>query len=387
MTKRHRRLVLAGVVIAAAAIGAFAFTQLRPVSVTVARPEQNVAMRVFGLGTVEARITSRIGFAVGATLTDLQADHGDLVRKGDVLARLDATEQGAKVAKAEALVLAARVGARKAEANIEKARAVLAQRQVANRRTQALAKRNVASEQAAEEAKRDEDVAAAELAVARSEVEVAKAQIADAQAGLDFERTLLDHHTLTAPYDAVVVERHKEAGTVIRAGDPIFTLLAPETVWILAHIDESRAGPIREGQAAEIRLRSMPQDTFQGHVARIGIESDRVSEERRVWVTCANCPPRMHLGEQAEVRVTVAELERAVLVPEQMVSDFDGRAGTAWIVRDGRLDQARMAFRHRSEDARLEVTGGLPDGSAVVTARVPGLRAGRPARIVESRTP
>ncbi|MFO1188360.1 MAG: efflux RND transporter periplasmic adaptor subunit [Alphaproteobacteria bacterium] len=387
MTKRHRRLVFAGVVIAAAAIGVFAFTQLRPVSVTVARPEQNVTIRVFGLGTVEARITSRIGFAVGATLTDLYADHGDRVRQGDVLARLDATEQGARVAKAEALVLAARVGARKAEANIEKARAVLAQRQVANRRTQALAKRNVASEQSAEEAKRDEDVAAAELAVARSEVEVAKAQLADAQAGLDYERTLLDHHALTAPYDAVIVERHKEAGTVIRTGDPIFTLLAPETVWVLAHIDESRAGPIREGQAAEIRLRSLPQDAFDGRVARIGIESDRVSEERRVWVTCTNCPPHMHLGEQAEVRVTVAELEQALLLPEQMVSDFDGRAGTAWIVHNGRLDRARLAFRHRSEDARLEVIGGLADGSAVVNAMVPGLRTGRAARIVESRAP
>jgi HlyD family secretion protein len=387
MTRRQLRYAFAGLALVAAAIGVVAYLRLSPVSVTVARAEPNVVIRAFGLGTVEARIVSKIGFEVGAALTELSVDHGDSVRKGDILARLHTAEQEARVAKAEAVLLGATVSVRKAEANFEKARAVLAQRQLANQRTQGLARRNVASAQAAEETKRDEDVAAAELAVARSEIEVAKALLADARAGLSFERTILDHHVLAAPYDAIVVERHKEAGTVIRAGDSIFTLMAPETVWVLAHVDESRAGSIREGQAAEVRLRSLPQQTFAARVARIGIESDRVSEERRVWVTCTDCPPRIHLGEQAEVRITVAALEQALLVPEMLVTDFDGRTGTAWIVRDGRLDQARLAFRHRSDDARLEVTSGLPSDALVVTEIVPGLRAGRAARIIEARAP
>lgn len=64
-------------------------------------------------------------------------------------------------------------------------------------------------------------------------------------------------------------------------------------------MDESRAGGVEVGQAAEVRLRSLPHETFAGHVARIDIESDRVSEERRVHVACDRCPPRFHLGEQA----------------------------------------------------------------------------------------
>ena len=92
----------------------------------VVQPERNVAIRVFGLGTVEARIVSRVGFEVSAALTELTVDHGDMVKKGDVLARLHSTEQQAKVARAEAGVLAAEEDVRKAGANVDRARALLA---------------------------------------------------------------------------------------------------------------------------------------------------------------------------------------------------------------------------------------------------------------------
>ncbi len=91
----------------------------------------------------------------------------------------------------------------------------------------------------------------------------------------------------------------------------IFTLMDPETVWTLAYVDEARAGAIAVGQTAEVRLRSLPHDVFSGTVARIGIESDRVNEERRVWIACDQCPAQVYLGEQAEVRITVAELKDA----------------------------------------------------------------------------
>ena len=61
-------------------------------------------------------------------------------------------------------------------------------------------------------------------------------------------------------------------------------------MWALAYVDESRAGAIKEGQPAEVRLRSLPQQVFPAKVVRIGLESDRVSEERRVYVKCDVCP-------------------------------------------------------------------------------------------------
>ena len=74
---------------------------------TVAEMSVNVPVRVFGLGTVEARVLSKVGFEVGAAVTELNADHGDTVSQGTVLARLQTTQQEAKVARAKAAVLSA----------------------------------------------------------------------------------------------------------------------------------------------------------------------------------------------------------------------------------------------------------------------------------------
>ena len=386
LNRPRAKLVLAGALVMAMVAIALLFSSFRPLTVQVATNHSNVPVRVFGLGTVEARVLSKVGFEIGATIVKLAADHGDLVKKGDVLAKLHSAEQEAKVARAEAAVASAEVGLIKAKANVERTQAVLAQKQEANRRKQALVGRRVVSEQSAEEAIRDEAVAKADLAVAESDVKVAEALVRDARAALQYERILLDHHTLYAPFDAKVVQRLTEPGTVIKAGEPVFTLVAPETVWALTYVDESRAGFIRVGQPAEVRLRSLPQQLFKARVARIGIESDRVSEERRVYVKCEQCPPSFHLGEQAEVFITVAKLGKAVLVPDAAVRGFDGAKAKAWTVENGRLRQREISFRHRTENSMLEVADGLPDGARIVTEIQPSFREGRSVRIAEPGT-
>lgn len=381
------RYALAGAAILALALLAVAVFNNRPIAVQVATIQHNVPIRVFGLGTVEARVLSRVGFEVGATLAEVKADHGDRVSRGQVLALLATGEQEAKVAKARAALSIAEVNIVKSATNVEKAEAVLAQRVAANRRKQSLAGRDVVSQQTAEEAVRDEAVAHADVAVAKSEVENARAQLVDARAQLLFEETMLRHRTLVAPYDALVIERHKEPGSVIKAGDAIFTLIANDSHWGLAFVDEARAGFIKEGQKVDARLRSRPLDSFTGEVVRIGLESDRVSEERRVFIRGSNPPSRLHLGEQAEFWITVATLDEALLVPEAAVHGYDGREGRVWIVADGRLQQRVVKFRHRTEDSRLEIVSGLPDGASVVTALAAGLREGRAARTTPAAQP
>ncbi len=376
-------LVAAGVM--AAVMLGLAIYGNRPISVQVALVERNVPVRVFGLGTVEARVLSRIGFEVGAALAELHADHGDRVTKGQVLARLSLGEQEAKVAKARAALEIATVNITRAEANLEKSRAVLAQKQEANRRKQTLVGRDIVSQQVAEEAARDEAVAKADVVVAESEIASARAQLTDAKAQVQFEETLLRHRTLVAPYDAIVIERHKELGTVVKAGDPIFTLIAAGSYWGLAYVDEARAGYIQEGQRVDARLRSRPQDAFTGQVVRVGLESDRVTEERRVYIKGDNPPPRVFLGEQVEFLITVAQLDKALLVPEAAVQGYNAREGKVWTVEGGRLRQRLVKFRHRTEDARLEIVDALPEGVRVVTRVESSFRDGRAASVSEGK--
>jgi HlyD family secretion protein len=382
---RNRRGTIAALATAAIAILIYFLASARPLAVQVAVPEKDVTVRVFGLGSVEAQVLARVGFEVGATIAEVKADHGDTVRKGDELARLVTGEQEARVAKARAARLLADSNIKRAEANLEKTSAVLAQKIEANRRKQTLAGRSVVSEQTAEEAVRDEAVAKADVAVARSEGETAKAQLADADAQLTFEETLLRHRTLVAPFDAVVIERHKEPGSVVKAGDPVFTLIAANSYWGLAFVDEARAGFIEEGQRVDARLRSRPLEAFVGKVLRIGLESDRTTEERKVYVRGDSPPSRIYLGEQAEFWITVAKLPNALLVPEAAVNGFDGRQGRVWTIEDGRLQRRAVSFRHRTEDARLEVAGDLPANAQVVTGLVAGMTEGRRARPVEAR--
>ena len=379
-----RRVWLFGLLAALAIAAGFLFLTERPLTVTVAQPESDVALRIYGLGTVEARILSRVGFEVGGALTAFAVDAGDRVAPGQEMASLHAAEQEARVARARAAVAANEANLAKADAAVVRARAVLAQREAENRRQQGLAQRDVASVQRAEEAQRDEDVARADLAVAEADVAVIRAQGMDAAAGLRQEETLLAHHRLIAPYDALVVARHAEAGAVVKAGDPVLTLIDPATVWIQAYVDEERAGQLALGQPGTIRLRSQPAAEFRGTIARIGIESDRVNEERRVWLTCADCPAEMFLGEQAEVRILTGTRATALMVPELAITGFDGHRGTVWTVADGRLTRAELTFGARDDRGRVEVTAGLPEGAAIV-ARVPkGAAEGRRARIAEA---
>jgi HlyD family secretion protein len=364
------------------AIGAgVLFLTERPLTVTVVEPETDVALRIYGLGTVEARVLTRVGFEVSATLLTLSADAGDSVAQGQILGALHQGEQEARVARAHAAVEASLANQAKAEASVARARAILAQRETANLRLLELTRQDAASIQRAEEAQRDEDVARAEEAVAVAERDVIRAQAADAAAALQLEETLLAHHRLFAPFDAVIVTRHAETGAVVRAGDPIFTLIDPATVWIQAYIDEERAGQLALGQPGTIRLRSQPAGEFHGTIARIGLESDRVNEERRVWLNCADCPAEMFLGEQAEVRILTGTRDTALMVPEVAIAGFDGFRGKVWTVQDGRLVRVELAFGARDDRGRIEVASGLSDGAQIVASPPLGASEGRLARI------
>lgn len=387
MRKRTIRYLLALLGLAALGAMSFVFIFMRPLPVEVAQPAENVPVKVFGLGTVEARILSKVGFEVGGALIRLNADHGDRVKEGNVLARLHSAEQEARITKAKAGMVNAEAAVQMAEATVDKARAVLAQKKQTNRRRQALVAQQTVSVETAEESQMEEDVAAAELAVAISDVEVAKAALEDAKAQYELEKVQLDHHVLKAPYDAIVVQRHKELGAVLAPGEVLFTLVAPETVWTLAYVDEARAGGIRLGQSAEVRLRSLPHQTFHGHVTRIDIESDRVSEERRIYIGCDQCPDSFHLGEQAEVLITTAVMDEALLVPEAVIDGFDGTTGTVWTVEDGELHRREVAFGQRTLDSRLEIVSGLPEGAQVVITLRRALREGRAATAQKETSP
>jgi HlyD family secretion protein len=381
----RKLLALIAIVLAVVVAGGFAAwaVAFRPIAVQVAKPAQNVLVQVFGLGTVEARVTSKIGFKVSGVLVDLRADVGDRVAKGAVLARLDDREQSAQVARAKAAIQQTEANLQRAQASVEKAQANLANAKSINERRQKLVQTNIASVETAQTAQAVQDAALGDLNLAKSDVLVAEANISDAKAQQQLQSATLDFHTLAAPYDAIVTARLKELGSALGPGEPVFTLIDPKSIWVLAYIDESKAGEIKVGEPAEIVLRSQPGRRIAGHVARIEPESDRVNEERKVEVAFETIPKGINLGEQAEVYITTVMLPQALLVPESAIVGLAKNHGTVWTVEDAHLQQHEVTLGHRLLDGRYEITGGLPGNAEVVTQLPSGLRLGRAVKITE----
>jgi HlyD family secretion protein len=174
---------------------------------------------------------------------------------------------------------------------------------------------------------------------------------------------------------------------MLTAGEPLFTLIDPTSVWALAYVDESKAGQLKVGQTAEVMLRSMADQRFAGEVARIDIESDRVNEERRVYLRCVRCPNEIHLGEQAEVLIDVDTLAEARLVPQAAVLERKGSEGVIWTVEDGRLARRAVSLGQTTLDGRMVVTAGLTPEARIVARIERGFRVGRAVSVRDGAAP
>lgn len=377
-------LLATGVIVVAA--GSFVYAQrFSALDVTVAELETNVPVRVFGVGSVEAQTLSRVGFQLQGRIVEVNADQGDSVEAGRILARLDAAAQSARVSKAEVAGLQAETLLAKASAQKERADVAYAQRKSVNQRRQSLVDRGAVSKETAEDAQAAEEIGRADAAIAAAEVNVARAAREDAAAQLRLETAVLDQHVLRAPFAARVIARLKEVGSIANLGEPVFTLIDPASIWVRAFVDEGRAGSLRIGQTAHVRLRSEPDRLVEAEVVRIDQENDRITEERRVYVRCRACTPEHQLrfmGEQAEVEIITHVLPNGVFVPSRLVDAFDGNSGIIWTIEAGRLVKRRVELGARLLDGRLEVRSGVPAGARVVVSSLSNAREGRPARII-----
>jgi HlyD family secretion protein len=364
--------------------GGFYYWQTtRTISLAVASVEKNVEVRVFGIGTMEAQVVSKIGFQVAGKLTEVSADQGDFVAAGALLAKLDDSAQRAKLAKTEATVRQTAANLLRAQALRDRAQVTYQQKKNVSGRRQSLAGRGAVSQEAAEDAQAAEDIAQSELKVAESDAAVAAVLQDDAKAQRDIEAVTLSQHELRAPFAARVIARLKELGSVASPGEPVFTLIVPESIWARAYVDEALAGGLQPGQTAYVRLRSEPGNVVEAEVVRIDQESDRVTEERRVYVRCRSCKAEHQvrfLGEQAEVEIVKKTVASGRFVPLRLVEGYDGRSGTIWVIENGSLAKRNVELGDRLLDGRVEITSTLPAATQVVIEGRADLQEGRAAR-------
>jgi HlyD family secretion protein len=376
--------ILAGLaVVALAAGGAFYWRNVSEIPVRVAVVERDVEVRVFGIGTVEAQVLSKVGFQVGGKIASVHADQGDLVKAGALLAKLDDSAQRAKLNKSEAAKRQAAANLLKVQAQLKRVEATYQQKKSVNVRRQTLAGRGSVSQEAADDAQTSEEIAHSDGKGIEADAAIAAVLQDDAAAQYRLDGVVESQHALRAPFDARVIARHKEIGSVAIAGEPAFTLIVPDSIWVRAHVDQAMAGGLTIGQRAFVRLRSEADRSVETEVVRIDQENDRVTEERRVYVRCRNCNPQHEmrvLGEQAEVEIVKRTIPAGLFVPLRRVEGYDGRSGVVWTLENGRLAQRRLQLGDRLLDGRVHVLSDLPADVSIVIDDRQRMRLDRAAR-------
>jgi len=322
-----------------------------------------------------------VGCQIDGKVIAIEADQGELVKTGSLLAKLDDDAQRAKLRKSEAAQQQAAANFAKARAQRERAEVSYQQKKSINLRRQTLVGRGSVSQEAAEDAQAAEEIALGDAKIIEADTKVASVMQDDTAAQRQIDAVILAQHELRAPFDARVIVRNKELGGIVNAGEAVFTLIAPDSIWVKAYVDEALTGGLSVGQRAFVRLRSDPNHLFEAEVVRIDQENDRLTEERRIYVRCRVCTPQhqlRYLGEQAEVEIVKTVIPSGLFVPLKFVEGYDGRSGTIWTLQNSRLARQQVQFGERLLDGRIQITSNV-QGQVLIDDRS-DLREGRAAR-------
>ncbi len=343
---------------------------LAPVAVTVASVESRaITPALFGIGTVEARYTYKIGPTFAGRVKRLEVHVGDQVKAGQVLGEMEPVDLDDRVRSQESAFKRAEAALREAEA-----RQAYAQTQ-ARRYEQLFAVRST-SEEIVTTKRQELQIADAALSAAREDIVRARSD----REGLVAQRSNL---RLIAPVDGVVAVRDADPGTTIVAGQAVVEVIDPKSLWINVRFDQISASGLAGGLPARIVLRSRGGQTLKGRVLRVEPKADAVTEETLAKVTFDNKPePLPPVGELAEVTVDLPALPAAPLIPNAAVQREGDKVGV-WQIVDGDLHFSPVKLGASDLNGYVQVREGLKNGDQIVTYSEKALTARSRIHVVD----
>ncbi len=334
---------------------------------------RDLTAQVYGNGTVEAKVVVGVSSRITGRITQVLADQGDRVKAGQLLARLEDDDFAAQVAQAQAELSRARAETRAAEAGLNQAKASLRLAAKNAQRFRALVKDDLVSRQEAEQYDTADAVARDEAARRQSELEASRMAEAAARSAVALAASRLADTRILAPQDGIIVSRDLEQGGTVAPGLSIFTLADPALVWVKANVDEAMLPGVAVGRPATISLRSEPGRDFPGQVARLGRQSDRVTEELEVDVAFTPALPGFRLGEQADVLIVSASKDGALALPSATVNSRGGKRGVWRVQGDGRILFTPVVCGIEDRAGFTEIVSGLPADVPVALAPAPAM--------------
>ena len=315
-------------VVALAALGAGGFWYYRysktptpPTVTTAAVTRGDIVETVGATGTLQAVTTVQVGSQVSGNIAWLGADFNSIVKKGQVLARLDPSLIEAQAQQTRATLAQARANLLKAQSDLERNRVQLVDAQQKYDRAKTLAARSLLAQSELDAAKTAVDTAQANLVSQQATVTQVQASVTQAQASVNQSQVNLDHTVITAPIDGLVISRSVDVGQTVAASmqaPTLFVLAADLTkMQVIANLDESDVGRIRPNQVVTFRVDAYPNDSFRGTVSQVRLEP-KVQQNVVTYATVIDVPNndlRLKPGMTANVNVEIARATNVVRVP------------------------------------------------------------------------
>jgi HlyD family secretion protein len=330
-SKRTRILAAAGMVLVLGEV--VGFSVARDSRSKVAVQTQKVARRdlvsiVSASGEVKPKRYVNIGANPSGRIIQLTVKEGDMVKKGQVLARIESTRFEAETRQSEAAVLSARADLDRALADVDVA-------QLAFDRTKKMFVDKLVSDQVM-------DQALADLKMKAANAESLKRRISQLQAQLDSIRDDLDKTTVICPMDGMVTSLPKEEGEVV-IGAQSFSPTVIMTVADLSvmeseiMVDETDIRNVKLGQLAEVRVDALEGIKIKGEVTEIGasaiprgsttatsqgaagVSTGNQAKDFKVTITLRDPPTSLRPGLNATADITTAKKEHVLAVPIQSV--------------------------------------------------------------------
>ena len=272
-------LVLAGVVtLAACSKKEAAAPEPRPV-VAVAVHADGSAMQAASLpGEVQARYSTPLSFRVGGKIVERRVRLGDVVKNGQIVARLDPADAQKNAASAQAQLAAAQHSLVYAKQQLD--------------RDQAQAKENL--------------IAPAQLEQTTNAYASAVAQRDQAAQQAALSKDQLQYTTLAADHAGVITAEQADTGQNVSAGQAVYNLAWSGDIDVVCDVPESALAALSVGQTANVTLAALPGRKFSARVRELSPAADPQSRTYRAKLTLENPGPDVRLGMTADIELAAA---------------------------------------------------------------------------------
>lgn len=325
---------------------------IRPLLSVVVSPQ--AANQLQYAGSVEPRIQAELGFRLLGRVIKRQANVGDIVTKGQVIAMLDP------------LVL--ELAVRSAEAELSNAEAQLRNAVLSERRQYQLSQVDSASQ--------------AEYENALLVKESAQASLARAEANLDKAKEQLTYTQLHAEFDGVISEVSAEVGQVLSAGETAFVEARPDLRDVVIDVPEDDIAAISIGAPFDIFLQLEPSIRASGTVREIAPQSDETTRTHRVKISLLDPSSAFRLGTIVTASATIDAAEQLVLPKSALVQR--GETSEVWVIdpKTSTVSARTVTVKGDIKGVRsMVITAGLQAGERVAVAGVHSLKEGQQVRI------